>query len=327
MNAPHPRHPFEALTPDAVQDALLAVGLVGDGRLTALSSYENRVYQAHLDEAHEGHRAVVLKFYRPERWSLDQIQEEHQFAAELAQAEVPMVAPLVLGGQTLHQHGGFAFSVSPYRGGRRPELDDFEVLEWVGRFIARLHTVGARQPFAHRPALNAVQLAHEPRDWLLAHHMVPLDMQSRWEKALEQALKVLGQVAPCLLDGPEITSPSTANNSIPSSDIGQFNLKNEATPRLNPAEQRKLDAERRQKLAAATKPWRKELEKVDARLAAITAQQAELEDALTRPMPPADMATTGKTLKALAEEQDELEMRWLELTELIEQAELNPNTA
>ena len=106
----------------------------------ALSSYENRVYQVTLEDG----QRVVAKFYRPERWSQAQILEEHAFAAELTAAEVPAVGPLVLGGTTLHTHGGFAFSVSPWRGGRGPELDDFEVLEWIGRFLARIHTVGLR---------------------------------------------------------------------------------------------------------------------------------------------------------------------------------------
>ncbi len=98
-------HPYDALTPDAVQDALSALGLWGDGRLQALSSYENRVYQAGLDEPVQGHTQVVLKFYRPARWSEDQILEEHAFAAELAAAEVPVVAPLLIDGRSLHRHG------------------------------------------------------------------------------------------------------------------------------------------------------------------------------------------------------------------------------
>ena len=142
-----PLHPFATLTPDVVLDALASVGLYGDGRLMALSSYENRVYQVTLED---GSR-VVAKFYRPERWSEAQILEEHAFAAELMAAEVPAVGPLVLEGRTLHPHGGFQFSVSPWRGGRQPELDDFEVLEWIGRFLARIHTVGAARPFAARP--------------------------------------------------------------------------------------------------------------------------------------------------------------------------------
>ena len=97
------RHPYETLTPDAVLDALDSVGLVGDGRLMALSSYENRVYQVHLEDPVDGHSAVVVKFYRPGRWSTAQILEEHAFAAELMAAEVPAVGPLALHGQTLHQ--------------------------------------------------------------------------------------------------------------------------------------------------------------------------------------------------------------------------------
>jgi Ser/Thr protein kinase RdoA (MazF antagonist) len=182
------RHPYETLTPDAVLDALASVGLYGDGRLLALSSYENRVYQVHLEEPFEGVPIVVAKFYRPGRWSDAQIVEEHAFAAQLAAAEVPAVAPLAPGGRTLHHHGGFAFSVSPRSGGRVPELDDGEVLEWIGRFLARLHTVGAQSPFALRPALDVQTFGEEPRDWLLTHDAIPLEVQGPWERGCEQAL-------------------------------------------------------------------------------------------------------------------------------------------
>ena len=185
------RHPYETLTPDAVLDALASVGLYGDGRLLALSSYENRVYQVHLEEPFEGAAIVVAKFYRPGRWSEAQILEEHAFAAELLRAEVPAVAPLAPQGRTLHHHGGFAFSVSPRRGGRAPELDDDAVLEWIGRYLARLHTVGARVPFAVRPALDVQGFGEEPRDWLLAHDAIPLDVQGEWQRACE---KVLAQI-------------------------------------------------------------------------------------------------------------------------------------
>jgi Ser/Thr protein kinase RdoA (MazF antagonist) len=169
-------------------DALASVGLRGDGRLMALSSYENRVYQAHLEEPVEGHTAVVAKFYRPGRWSEAQILEEHAFSAELAAAEVPAVAPLVLNEATLHQHGGFSFSVSPRRGGRAPELDDGAVLEWIGRFLARLHIVGAARPFASRPALDVATFAVEPRDWLLEHGSIPLDVEAAWRAACDQCI-------------------------------------------------------------------------------------------------------------------------------------------
>lgn len=192
-----PLHAYEPLTPDLVLDALASVGLAGDGRLMALSSYENRVYQVHLENTvgtdDLAGDIVVVKFYRPGRWSDAQIIEEHAFAAELMAAEIPVVGPLVLEGATLHHFGGFSFSVSPSRGGRRPELDNLEVLEWIGRFLARIHTVGSAQPFVHRPALNLQTFGYASRDILLAggaHGHIPLDMESRWRKAFEEAMLV-----------------------------------------------------------------------------------------------------------------------------------------
>ena len=180
-------HPFETLTPDRVLDALETVGLRGDGRLTALSSYENRVYQVQLEDG----SAVVVKFYRPARWTDAQILEEHAFSLELVAAEIPVVAPLVLGGHSLHQFDGFAFSVSPRRGGRPPELDDDEVLEWIGRFLARIHTVGASRPFVCRPALDVAAFAIEPREWLLTNEKIPLDVQSDWERYSQLAIDMI----------------------------------------------------------------------------------------------------------------------------------------
>jgi Ser/Thr protein kinase RdoA (MazF antagonist) len=180
-------HPYESLTPDVVLDALAGLDLHGDGRLMALNSYENRVYQVYLEDR----SAVVVKFYRPGRWSDAQIAEEHAFSTELTAAEVPAVAPLALSGATLHHHAGFAFSVSPYRGGRGPELDDFEVLEWVGRFLARIHTVGAARPFEVRPALDLQSFGFASRDWLLGHDMIPLDVQRDWEKACNAAFEMI----------------------------------------------------------------------------------------------------------------------------------------
>ena len=187
-------HVYEHLTPDVVLDALASVGLLGDGRLTALSSYENRVYQVHL-ESPVGSAAlagdvVVVKFYRPDRWSDAQILEEHDFAAELMAAEIPMVGPLVLNGTTLNHFNGFSFSVSPSRGGRRPELENLDVLEWIGRFLARIHTVGSARPFVHRPALNLQTFGNDSRDSLLAGGYLPLDMESRWRHAFDEAMTV-----------------------------------------------------------------------------------------------------------------------------------------
>jgi Ser/Thr protein kinase RdoA (MazF antagonist) len=181
-------HPYETLTPDVVLDALASVGVYGDGRLLALSSYENRVYQVSLEDPVQEHQQVVVKFYRPGRWTEAQIAEEHAFAAELAAAEVPVVAPLVLEGGTLHHHAGFAFSVSPRRGGRTPELDDGDVLEWIGRFLARLHTAGSARGFDVRPALDGRTFGTEQRDWLLASGRIPLDVEADWRRMCDQAL-------------------------------------------------------------------------------------------------------------------------------------------
>ncbi len=177
--------PYEGLTPDAVLDALEGVGLRGDGRLLALNSYENRVYQVNLEDG--GY--VVAKFYRPERWTDEQILEEHAFGAELAGREIPVVAAREIGGRTLHAFKGFRFAVYDRRGGRPPELEDEKVLEWIGRFLGRIHGVGAARPFLARPALDLETFGLEPRDWLLDSGMIPEDLRDTWESTVDLALE------------------------------------------------------------------------------------------------------------------------------------------
>ena len=177
--------PYAGLTPETVLDALEGAGLRGDGRLLALNSYENRVYQVWLEEG----SSVVAKFYRPGRWSDAQILEEHAFVHELAEHEIPAVAPLVLEGRTLAEHAGFRFAAFPRRGGRTPELDRRDTLEWIGRFIGRIHAVGATHPFAERPVLDAESFGREPRDWLLGHDFVPPDLLQAWKSAADLALQ------------------------------------------------------------------------------------------------------------------------------------------
>jgi len=147
MTAPAP---YAGLTPETVLDALQVAGLRGDGRLLALNSYENRVYQAWLEDG----GSVVAKFYRPGRWSDAQILEEHAFVQELAAREIPAVAPLTLEGRTLTAHAGFRFAVFPRRGGRTPELEDADTLRWLGRYIGRIHAAGAARAFTV-PLLSA----------------------------------------------------------------------------------------------------------------------------------------------------------------------------
>src|SRR5438094_4522605 len=183
--------PYAGLTPELVLDALDGVGFRGDGRLLQLNSYENRVFQVFLEDG----RVVVAKFYRPGRWSDAQILEEHGFALELAAREIPVVPPMPLdtasGPQTLaeasidgHRH---RFSVSERRAGRGPELDDPDTLRWLGRFIGRVHEVGATRLFAHRRQLDPGTFGVAPRELLLEHELIPPAQLPAWHSACDAA--------------------------------------------------------------------------------------------------------------------------------------------
>jgi Ser/Thr protein kinase RdoA (MazF antagonist) len=176
--------PYAGLTPDCILDALDSVGIRGDGRLLALNSYENRVYQAWRDDA----PPVVVKFYRPGRWSDAAIAEEHAFVAELDAAEVPVVPPIAVAGATLHAFAGFRFAVFERRGGRAPELDDKGTLLRIGRFVARIHMIGAQRGFAARPAITPATFGTESRDWLLENDWLPVDLREVWRGVADQAL-------------------------------------------------------------------------------------------------------------------------------------------
>ncbi len=177
-------HPFSALGPDCVLDALASVGLYGDGRLLALNSYENRVYQVGIEDG----KPLVAKFYRPGRWSDAAILEEHAFTAELHEAEIPVVPPLAVDGRTLHAFEGFRFAVFARHGGRAPELSDPAVLEWTGRFIGRIHAIGATRPFADRPALDVDTFGTGSRDYLLANDFLPPELVDAYRTIAGQAL-------------------------------------------------------------------------------------------------------------------------------------------
>jgi len=160
---------FQALSPDLILDALEDLGLIVDSGLTALNSYENRVYQF-LDEQR---KRYVVKFYRPERWSALQINEEHKFSYDLSAAEIPAVAPLTIQGNTLHHYQGYMFTVFPSVGGRQYEMDNMDQLEWVGRFLGRIHQVGSEHLFAERPTMSVDEYLTEPRIVLANSELLP----------------------------------------------------------------------------------------------------------------------------------------------------------
>lgn len=191
-------HPYDTLTPQRVLDALTDVGLLGDGRILQLNSYENRVFQLFLEDG----RAVVAKFYRPGRWSDEQILEEHALALELVAAEVPVVPPLTL------DHGAIGtpptlarfeadgvlhrMAVAPRCAGREPELEDDATLLQIGRFLGRLHVVGAARPFVHRHRMQPVADAARARHLLIDGGFVSSDMLPAWSSASSAAIEAIG---------------------------------------------------------------------------------------------------------------------------------------
>jgi len=182
--------PFQDLTPDRIMDAVEQAGWRCDGRLMALNSFENRVYQIGIEDD----APVVAKFYRPGRWSDAAILEEHRFSAELAAEEIPVVVPLAAAdGRTLIEAGGFRLALFPKQPGRAPELDDEETLEWLGRFIARIHVIGARTPFVHRPRVDIASYGEKPLAFLLRGRLLPDPLHSAYEAAARHALERVRQ--------------------------------------------------------------------------------------------------------------------------------------
>ncbi len=176
---------FSDLTPDTVLDALESIGCYTDGRLLALNSYENRVYQIGMEQG----PPVIAKFYRPGRWSDNAILEEHAFVRDLTESEIPVVPALSLSERgTLHHFNRFRFAVFPRHGGRAPELDDSATLEWMGRFIGRIHAVGALKPYQSRPTLDAHSFGDVPAAYLLSSDFVPADLHDAYRSVVIQAL-------------------------------------------------------------------------------------------------------------------------------------------
>jgi len=183
--------PFDALDPGAVFAAAESIGLQPSGRLFALNSYENRVYQLGDDDG----ALWVLKFYRPARWTNAQIGEEHAITLEFAAAELPVAAPIVRDGQSLFEHQKLRFAAFPYLAGRAPELDDKATLTLLGRTLARMHAIGNRASFRHRPALTIERLGVHARSVVQRSGFVPEALEEQYARVSEQ---VIGRVRQCL---------------------------------------------------------------------------------------------------------------------------------
>lgn len=184
-----PRFDFAELDPNLILDAIESLGLRVESGLLALNSYENRVYQFIAD----GTRFVV-KFYRPDRWTQAQLQEEHDFALELAEHEIPIVAPSVIEGDSLHRYQGYYFVLYPSVGGRQFEVDNLEQLEWVGRFLGRIHMVAKRQAFQHRPSFTIASHLTEPLQLLQDSQLVSGYMETSFFTVLEQVANSASQL-------------------------------------------------------------------------------------------------------------------------------------
>jgi Ser/Thr protein kinase RdoA (MazF antagonist) len=182
--------PYENLHPELILGAIENLGFACNGSLLALNSYENRVYQVGVEDA----PPWIAKFYRPHRWSRETILEEHQFALELMEHEIPVVAPwMSQDQQTLHQFQNYSFALFPRWGGRALELDNFEQLEWMGRFIGRLHAVGACRPFQQRYSLSVQGHGHDSYQFLLINNFIPPHLKENYCATIETLLQIITQ--------------------------------------------------------------------------------------------------------------------------------------
>ena len=185
LNKNNLKQDYADLTPETILDAVESAGYETSGRLLALNSYENRVYRCDL----EAGGAIITKFYRPGRWSDAAIDEEHQFALELLEAEIPVVAPIIIDGVSLLEHEGYRFSVYPLRGGRWPDLETRDDLNWMGRFIARIHNVGRTASFEHRHKIEIKRMGEDPSAFLMAQGFIPDYLQEAYQTLVVDLLK------------------------------------------------------------------------------------------------------------------------------------------
>jgi Ser/Thr protein kinase RdoA (MazF antagonist) len=185
MPQPSTTRPFAGMSPELICDAVEACGLVPDGRLLALNSYENRVWQVGLEQS----EPIIAKFYRPDRWTNETIIEEHKFSLDLSGAGLSVVAPMVLQEQTLFEHAGFRFALFPRRGGHAPELAHEPTLKALGRVLGRMHAIGAAGSFSHRPTLSISQWGTGSARFLLESQWIPAHLESAFTSLTDHLLE------------------------------------------------------------------------------------------------------------------------------------------
>jgi len=191
MEKDTPLHDFARLTPDFIIDSVESLGPLSDARIFPLNSYENRVYQIGLES--DIPKRIIGKYYRPDRWTDEQILEEHLFTEELAELEIPVVAPLTFKQQTLHHYEGFRFALYPQRGGRVAELDNPQHLEWIGRFLGRIHLAARHKAFAHRPAISIESFAISSAQFLLQNNFIPDYLEEAYRSLSDDLISLLQQ--------------------------------------------------------------------------------------------------------------------------------------
>ncbi|PVY70712.1 Ser/Thr protein kinase RdoA (MazF antagonist) [Tamilnaduibacter salinus] len=179
-------HPYDDLTPDTLLDAIESAGYVANGRIFPLNSYENRVYQVGIEDD----SPLIAKFYRPTRWTREQIEEEHTFSHELEAAEIPVIAPTVMpNGTSLGEHAGFLFAVFAQRGGQAPDTSETDMLWRLGQWLGQMHNIGARQPFRHRPAFDLIGGLVRESDYLTRNGWIPEDLRPAWDSLIPDLIE------------------------------------------------------------------------------------------------------------------------------------------
>jgi len=177
---------YRELGPNDILAAVESEGYPCDLHIFALNSYENRVYQIGI----EGDEPIIAKFYRPARWSDEAIIEEHQFTNELAQYEIPVIAPITnADGKTLHHYKYYRFALYPRRGGRPPELSNPDHLLQLGRFIGRMHNVSSTMTYKHRPTIDIQSFGIDAYQYLLEHGFIPKELENAYRTLAEDIIR------------------------------------------------------------------------------------------------------------------------------------------